>query len=188
MRKISEEVNKNITETFLDNGNEGVVQKRSLDVQPILENNKRLYNQNDGYSPDKGLKRIATIPTIILEIWTKYWICFKNTKHGIKHTGLGHDGDGPNIKSLLKYKTNLLKTPGNYVEVSGDAFDSFVGYGGAPIIDDEETVRNILGPGRSSETTWHGKHPTDPSKSGEGWYTRILGGGEHTKIMVGIPR
>ena len=42
MRKISEEVNKNITETFLDNGNEGVVQKRSLDVKPILENNKRL--------------------------------------------------------------------------------------------------------------------------------------------------
>ena len=71
MRKISQEVNKNITETFLDNGNEGVVQKRSLDIKPIIENNKRLYNQNDGYSPDKGLKRIATIPTIILEIWTK---------------------------------------------------------------------------------------------------------------------
>jgi len=72
MRKISQETDdKGITETFLDNGNEGVVQKRSLDVKPILENNKRLYNQNDGYSPDKGLKRIATIPTIILEIWAK---------------------------------------------------------------------------------------------------------------------
>jgi len=33
MRKISEEINKNITETFLDNGKDGVVQKRSLDVQ-----------------------------------------------------------------------------------------------------------------------------------------------------------
>ena len=71
MKKISEETNKNITETYLDNGNDGVVQKRSLDVSSILENNKRLYNQNDGYSPDKGLKRVATIPTIILEIWTK---------------------------------------------------------------------------------------------------------------------
>ena len=71
MRKISEETDKHITETFLDNGNEGVVQKRSLDIKPIIEDNKRLYNQNDGYSPDKGLKRIATIPTIILEIWCK---------------------------------------------------------------------------------------------------------------------
>ena len=43
MKKISEETNKNITETYLDNGNDGVVQKRSLDVSPILENNKRLY-------------------------------------------------------------------------------------------------------------------------------------------------
>ncbi len=71
MKKISEETNKNITETYLDNGNDGVVQKRSLDVSSILENNKRLYTQNDGYSPDKGLKRIASIPTIILEIWAK---------------------------------------------------------------------------------------------------------------------
>jgi pyocin large subunit-like protein len=71
MKKISQETNKNITETYLDNGNDGVVQKRSLDVSSILENNKRLYTQNDGYSPDKGLKRVATIPTIILEIWTK---------------------------------------------------------------------------------------------------------------------
>ena len=71
MRKISEETDKHITETFLDNGADGIIQKRSIDVKPILENNKRLYNQNDGYSPDKGLKRIATIPTIILEIWTK---------------------------------------------------------------------------------------------------------------------
>ena len=33
--------------------------------------NKKLYTQNDGYSPDKGLKRVASIPTIILEIWAK---------------------------------------------------------------------------------------------------------------------
>ena len=32
---------------------------------------KKLYNQNDGYSPDKGLTRVASIPTIILEIWAK---------------------------------------------------------------------------------------------------------------------
>jgi len=71
MRKISEETDKHITETFLDNGNDGVVQKRSLDIESILESNKKLYTQNDGYSPNKGLKRIASIPVIILEVWCK---------------------------------------------------------------------------------------------------------------------
>ena len=111
----------------------------------------------------------------------------KTTSHGVKHTGMGHDGDRANIKNLLKHKTSLLKTPGNYVEVSGPAFKSLVGIGGAPTIEDEETVRDILGPKRSGETTWHGSHPTDSSKKGNGWYTRTIGGQEHTKIMAGIP-
>ena len=112
----------------------------------------------------------------------------KDTKYGIKHTGLGHDGERANIKNLLTHKSSMLKSPGNYVEVSGPAFDSFVGKGGVPTVDDEETVMDILGPRRASETTWHGAHPTDPSKAGNGWYTRMIGGGEHTKIMAGIPK
>ena len=71
MRKILEETDKHITETFLDNDKDGIIQKRSLDIEPIIENNKKLFNQNDGYSPDKGLKRIASIPVVILEIWCK---------------------------------------------------------------------------------------------------------------------
>ena len=87
----------------------------------------------------------------------------KNTSKGIKHTGLGHDGERANIKNLLKYKTSLLKSPGNYVEVS---------------------VRDIL---KGKELEWHGKHPTDPSRKGEGWYTRVIGGKKLTKILAGIP-
>ena len=109
----------------------------------------------------------------------------KNTSHGTKHTGMGHDGDRSNIKNLLRHKTSLLKTPGNYVEVSGAAFDSFVGFGGVATVDDEETVRDILS-GKNIE--WHGAHPTDSTKSGEGWYTRNIGGSSHTKIMAGIPK
>ena len=109
----------------------------------------------------------------------------KNTRHGIKHTGLGHDGERANIKNLLKHKSGLLKSPGNYVEVSGPAFDSFVGKGGVPTVDDEETVRDILA---GKEIEWHGVHPTDPSKKGDGWYTRVIGGEKHTKIMAGIPK
>ena len=71
MRKILEETDKHITETFLDNDKDGIIQKRSLDIEPIIENNKKLFNQNDGYSSDKGLKRIASIPVVILEIWCK---------------------------------------------------------------------------------------------------------------------
>ena len=71
MRKILEDTDKHITETYLDNGKDGIIQKRSLDIGSILKSNKKLYNQNDGYSPDKGLKRIASIPVVILEIWCK---------------------------------------------------------------------------------------------------------------------
>ena len=45
--------------------------KISQDVNPILQKNKRLYNLNDGYSDTKDIKRIASIPTTILEIWAK---------------------------------------------------------------------------------------------------------------------
>ena len=40
-------------------------------VNPLLERNKRLYTANSGYTPSRDFKRIASIPPIILEIWTK---------------------------------------------------------------------------------------------------------------------
>jgi len=109
----------------------------------------------------------------------------KKTPFGIKHTGIGHDGDRSNIKSLLIRKTKELKSPGNYVELSGDAFNSFVGKGGVPTVDEEELVRAILGQRRSGQTIWHGQHPTNPSMKGNGWYTRPIGGKQTTKIMAG---
>ena len=48
-----------------------IVIKEQVNINPHLKHNKALYTQNDGYSPDKGLKRVASIPTIILEIWAK---------------------------------------------------------------------------------------------------------------------
>ena len=108
----------------------------------------------------------------------------KKTPFGVKHTGMGHDGDKANIKKLLIKKSAELKTPGNYVEVSKGAFDSFVGKGNVPIIDDEETVRKVLGDRRSKETTWYGKHPKG-TKPGNGWYTRKIGGKEVAKTMIG---
>jgi hypothetical protein len=45
--------------------------KRSQDVNPILQKNKRLYNLNDGYSKTKEIKRVASIPTMVLELWAR---------------------------------------------------------------------------------------------------------------------
>ena len=48
-----------------------VTVKRSQDVNPILQKNKRLYNLNDGYSQTKDIKRVASIPTMVLELWAR---------------------------------------------------------------------------------------------------------------------
>ncbi len=48
-----------------------VVIERNVDYKPIVEHNKKLYTQNNGYSTSKDLKRVASIPTLVLEIWSK---------------------------------------------------------------------------------------------------------------------
>ena len=109
----------------------------------------------------------------------------KKTPQGIKYTGIGHDGDKDNIKNMLKHRSSIMKTSGHYAEVSGDAFRVYVERGGVPTVDDEEVVKKVLG---KYDIKWHGKHPTDPSKKGNGWYTRVSGGGkEFTKILIGVP-
>ncbi len=37
------------------------------DVEPILDHNKRLMTMNDGYSPSRDLRRVASIPNVIWE-------------------------------------------------------------------------------------------------------------------------
>ena len=135
----------------------------------------------DVKDPDLKFWRVADIDSDP-EIDVVYF--GKETPYGVKHTGVGHDGERSNIKNLLTKKSAELKKVGNYVEVSGAAYDSFVGKGGVPIIDDEEKVRKVLGDRRSKETTWHGEHP-DGKHPGNGWYTRKIGGKPVTKVMIG---
>ena len=59
-----------LSDTFIGT-DKGVVHERKIDHKPIIEHNKKLYTQNDGYSADKSLKRVASIPTLVLEIWAK---------------------------------------------------------------------------------------------------------------------
>lgn len=46
--------------------------KHSQDAEAILKKNKNLYNQGDsGYNVGKDMKRVASIPTLVLTLWTK---------------------------------------------------------------------------------------------------------------------
>ena len=42
-----------------------------MNNDPHLKHNKELLNLIDGYTKDKSFKRVASIPTLALEIWAK---------------------------------------------------------------------------------------------------------------------
>lgn len=61
-----------LTEDHYDEGTDTLVIKESQDVDPILDRNKELANpglSGDGYSPSRDLKRVASIPNIIIQKW-----------------------------------------------------------------------------------------------------------------------
>ncbi|MBP2311887.1 hypothetical protein [Azospirillum soli] len=43
--------------------------ERSQDCTPILDRNKALQNDGDGYSPSRELRRVASIPNVLIEKW-----------------------------------------------------------------------------------------------------------------------
>ena len=64
-------------------------------LNPLLERNKKLYTQNDGYTASRDMRRIASVPPIILQIWTKeyngtnnWWALPKETQQKIMKTKL----------------------------------------------------------------------------------------------------
>jgi hypothetical protein len=42
---------------------------RGEDVEPILEANKALFNEDDGYSPSREWRRAASVPLALVEKW-----------------------------------------------------------------------------------------------------------------------
>ena len=59
-------------------------------LNPLLERNKKLYTQNDGYTASRDMRRIASVPPIILQIWAKeyngtrnWWALPKDTQKKI---------------------------------------------------------------------------------------------------------
>lgn len=73
-----------------DTADGGLIIQRQQDVTAILEENKRLFNEGDGYNQDRHMKRAASIPMIIVEKW--------KAEFGIDATNADH---WPAVKRLL---------------------------------------------------------------------------------------
>lgn len=108
--------------------------------------------------------------------------------------GLGSTDGSENAAAEYKRLSAELRSGGSvggvgnwWGEVSGrPAYASMKR--GAPVIEDENIVRTLLA---GDPITWHGAHP-DPNapelfKKYNGWYTRHIGGSDHTKIIIGAP-
>lgn len=39
------------------------------DVEPILDNNKRQQNDGDGFTPSRDMRKVGTIPLVVLQLW-----------------------------------------------------------------------------------------------------------------------
>lgn len=71
MTKLVEHEGLVTTKYHKDDSNKQVIIERNIDYKPIIEHNKQLFNKNDGYSKSRDLKRVASIPTLVLELWSK---------------------------------------------------------------------------------------------------------------------
>jgi len=108
----------------------------------------------------------------------------EKTKYGIKFAGVGHDGTGEAKREYINSRANDLKQLGYYVEVSGKIATILIGKYGVPVVSDPKEVEKVLG----KKIEWTGKSSEDPGAPGGAWYDRIIGGGKHSKIMLGRPR
>tara|TARA_R100001163_G_C4980938_1_gene137113 strand:+ start:155 stop:490 length:336 start_codon:yes stop_codon:yes gene_type:complete len=72
MKKVSVDNNGVVSTAFYsDEKNKTISVGRSMNHQSVLDHNKKLYNLNDGYNKKRDLKRVASIPIIVLEVWAK---------------------------------------------------------------------------------------------------------------------
>ena len=71
-RVRSIEYDSGIKTKYIQESNGALTINNSQDVTPLLKRNKELYNHDKGYlSGAKEMKRVASIPPLILAIWTK---------------------------------------------------------------------------------------------------------------------
>lgn len=80
-RAISSATGEVVTRWQYDEPTGLTVIERVQDVEPIFEVNKQLYNDGDGYSPSRELRRVASIPMAIVEMWMQEGVNIFNPDH-----------------------------------------------------------------------------------------------------------
>lgn len=55
-----------------------LIHKVTQDVEPILERNKALRNDGDGYSPSRELRRVASIPMAVIYQWMQEGVDYRD--------------------------------------------------------------------------------------------------------------
>lgn len=77
-----------------DNSADKFAVETRQDVEPIIENNKKLANLNDGFTPSREMRRIASIPLVIIEKWkTELGVDIFNKNHAQALRRLLNDPD-----------------------------------------------------------------------------------------------
>lgn len=67
-----------IRRTLHIDGDQVIIESHAPNLWAELELNKAMYNHDDGYSPDRGERRVAHIPAIVLEQWLKEGLDFND--------------------------------------------------------------------------------------------------------------
>lgn len=107
----------------------------------------------------------------------------KKTKYGIKLTGVGHDDEKLSKQEYLNNKAASLSKIGYYNEVSGKLAEILLQKYKIDAVTDKDDIEKVI----EKSIEFLGKHP-DGITAGFGWYSRILGGHQHIKILLGKPK
>lgn len=91
------------------------------------------------------------------------------------------DGSPAAKKELISLKKQLFNN-GWWAEVSGAPAHITLNKLGIMPIEDEKKVRSLM---KGKDIEWHGEHPEGKFPGTFGWYTRKIGTGPQTKIIVG---
>lgn len=105
----------------------------------------------------------------------------QKNKYGIKYSGVGHDGSSPAKRAYIIARGKELQKLGYYIEVSGKIAQILLDNYDVPVVTDIKVIEKVLG--KSVEFIG-----TKEGMPGNGWYSRVLGGQTHDKILLGRPK